>query len=270
MGLAFWRNKTDTPDPRKPTRRPRADAGDDADPAAALRVRARRRLIGAAALLLAAVIIVPLLLDPAPKPVADNIPIDIPSEKQPFTPRISLPPVPDPGQTPLAPPPDVPEDKPAAKGETKSDAKPETKADAKAEPKADTKAARPAEPKAAPKTEPKTEHKADKTSEAKPAEPKARPVVESKPAESKPAPEPAKSKAPKIVLQAAALSTDAAAQDLSERLRKAGFAPFTEKVETPDGTRFRVRVGPYVTRDEAQRAQSRLRALGVSATIVSA
>ena len=31
-----------------------------------------------------------------------------------------------------------------------------------------------------------------------------------------------------------------------------------------DGVRFRVRVGPYATRDEAQRAQARLRALVVS------
>src|SRR5882724_9617158 len=81
---------------------------DGCDPATVLKVRARRRLIGAAALLLAAAILVPLLLDRAPRQTADNISIDIPSEKQPFTPRLSLPPVPDPGQTPIAPAPDLP------------------------------------------------------------------------------------------------------------------------------------------------------------------
>ncbi|HUL66368.1 MAG TPA: SPOR domain-containing protein [Burkholderiaceae bacterium] len=197
-----------------------AASGDANDPTAALRVRARRRLIGAAALLLAVAIVVPLLLDRAPRPTVDNIPIDIPSEKTPFTPRISLPPVPDAGQTPIAPPPDFPAAEPD-KG----------KADAK---------------------------------EAKPAETKVKSAPDAKAPETT-----AKSKNSRIVLQAAALSTDAAAQDLSERLRKAGFATFTEKVDTADGVRFRVRVGPYATRDEAQRAQARLRSMGVSATLVA-
>src|SRR5262249_2287178 len=147
----------------------------------------------------------------------------IPSEKTPFTPRISLPPVPDAGQTPIAPPPDLPAEPEKGKAEAKSEAK-----------------------------------------EVKPAETKPKSAPDAKAAD--PA---AKSKAPRIVLQAAALSTDAAAQDLSERLRKAGFATFTEKVDTADGVRFRVRVGPYATRDEAQRAQAKLRSMGVAATLVA-
>ncbi len=62
------------------------------------------RLIGAAALLLTAAIVVPMLLDPEPKPTSDNIAIDIPSEKTPFTPRLTLPPVPAPDNVPVAPP----------------------------------------------------------------------------------------------------------------------------------------------------------------------
>ena len=244
MALAFWRDKQATADKRNSaSSRSRAggrNGGDGDDPAHELRVRARRRLIGAAALLLAVAILVPLLLDPAPRQTADNIPIDIPSEKQPFTPRLSLPPVPDPGQTPLAPPPDLPAepDKP--------------KADAAKESKAAT---------PAPASETKEQAKqAPKAADNKTRQPAAEPGT---------ADSSAKAKSGKIVLQAAALSTDAAAQDLSERLRKAGFAPFTEKVDTPDGVRFRVRVGPYATRDEAQRAQARLRALGVGATLVT-
>jgi DedD protein len=232
MALAFWRDKRATVEKRNGSssrsRATGAQGADANDPTAALRIRARRRLIGAVALLLAAVILVPLLLDPAPRPTVDNIPIDIPSEKTPFTPRLSLPPVPDPGQTPIAPAPDLAPD--AEKG------KPETGA-AKSE--------------------------AAKADSAKPAETKSKPAPEAKTDNS------AKSKGPKIVLQAAALSTDAAAQDLSDRLRKAGFAPFTEKVDTADGVRFRVRIGPYATRDEAQRAQAKLRAIGVSATLVA-
>src|SRR5262252_3074790 len=223
MTLAFWRDKRATVEKRNgSSSRSRASAAsaDANDPTAALRVRARRRLIGAAALLLAAVIVVPLLLDRTPRPTVDNIPIDIPSEKTPFTPRLSLPPVPDAGQTPIAPPPDLPASEPD-----------KVKADAKLDAK-----------------------------EAKSAETKAK---------SAPDTTATKSKGSKIILQAAALSTDAAAQDLSERLRKAGFTTFTEKVDTADGVRFRVRVGPYATRDEAQRAQAKLRSMGVSATLVA-
>lgn len=263
MGLLFWRGKAGADDQRNKPARSRGDAsGDGADPAAALRVRARRRLIGAAALLLAAVIIVPLVLDPAPRAPADNIPIDIPSERAPFTPRISLPPVPDPGQTPLAPPPETPEpdkksDTPKADAAPKAEPAPKSEAAPKSEPAKPARA--PAETKPVPKEAPA----------ARSAEPKARPAAESKVTAPKGVETAAHGKAGKLVLQAAALSTDAAAQELSERLRKAGFAPFTEKVETADGTRFRVRVGPYATRDEAQRAQAKLRALGVSATLVS-
>jgi DedD protein len=226
MTVAFWRDKRAKVEKRNGSAsrsRTSAASGDANDATTALRVRARRRLIGAAALLLAAVIVVPLLLDRAPRTTVDNIPIDIPSEKTPFTPRISLPPVPDAGQTPIAPPPDLPAEPEKGKLEAKSDAK-----------------------------------------EAKPAESKTKSAPDAKAAD--PA---AKSKAPRIVLQAAALSTDAAAQDLSERLRKAGFATFTEKVDTADGVRFRVRVGPYATRDEAQRAQAKLRSMGVAATLVA-
>jgi len=252
--MPFWRDKNATAEKRNGSAS-RSRGADGSDPTAALRVRARRRLIGAAALLLAAVIIVPLLLDPAPRPTADNIPIDIPSEKAPFTPRLSLPPVPDPGQVPVAPPPDLPPtdaEKPKVEpGTNKSE--PSKSEATKSEP---AKAARPSgDSKPAPKEAPAP----------KPSETKAKPVSDAKAAETA-----AKSKSSRILLQAAALSTDTAAQDLSERLRKAGFAPFTEKVDTADGVRFRVRVGPYTTRDEAQRAQARLRALGVSATLVLA
>jgi DedD protein len=248
MTFAFWRAK-DPParrDSAAPKSRSRGD-GPEAEEPATLRVRARRRLIGAAALLLAAAIGVPLLLDPAPRAPDDSIPIDIPSERQTFTPRLSLPPVPDPGQVPVAPPPDLPVAD-ADKGKGAETVPPSGGGEA-------AKAASAAGDGKGAATEDRG---------ARPAEPAPRRVEEKK------TPEPVRAKVGRIVLQAAALSTEGAAQDLSERLRKAGFAPFTERVETADGVRFRVRVGPYATRDEAQRAQARLRSLGVSATLVSA
>jgi len=252
MALAFWRDKRSTEKTRNAPRA-RGDGGRTAgdDVTAPLRTRARRRLIGAVALLLAAAILVPLLLDPAPRPVSDNIAIDIPSEREPFAPRLALPPVPDPGQAPLAPPPDLPPPDTAEKASAEPPAPaPAKKAEEEAKPA--SKASVPA----AVEAKERTKQARPARAEAKPTKPEAR------------AAEP-RSRTGRLVLQAAALGSEPAARDLSERLRKAGFAPFIEKIDTPDGVRYRVRVGPYSTRDEAQRAQARLRALGVSATLIT-
>jgi DedD protein len=183
------------------------------------------------------VIVVPMVLDPEPKPLADNIPIDIPSEKTKFSPRLALPPVPAPENAPLAPPPDAPAPStPAATAAPAAEAPAAAKArDSRTE---ETKAA-----KAAP---------AAKAEDAK--------VTERLPAPTK---------GGKFAVQAAATSTESAARDLSERLKKSGLAPYTERVETAEGTRYRVRVGPYASRDDAERVRARLKSLGINANIVS-
>ena len=53
-------------------------ANDDAQ--TDLKKRARRRLVGAAALALLAVIVLPMIMDPEPKPVGEDIQVRIPSE----------------------------------------------------------------------------------------------------------------------------------------------------------------------------------------------
>src|SRR5512135_600231 len=143
MGLAFWRSKKRAADAgERPASRPPLPQDDDVDPrldpAAGLRARARHRLIGAAALLLAVAIVVPMLLDPEPRPVSENIPIDIPSERAPFTPRLSLPPVPaaDAAGTP-------PPDQAPAAGSARTEPSPETRPDAKGEAGAAAPAAKP-------------------------------------------------------------------------------------------------------------------------------
>src|SRR5260370_27705846 len=99
MKWAFWRRrKPRATDPGRTDARLSGSeeaAADEASgrtgQAARLRARMRRRLIGAAALLLGTAVVVPMMLDRAPPPLPDNIPIDIPSERVPFTPRLSLP-----------------------------------------------------------------------------------------------------------------------------------------------------------------------------------
>ncbi len=69
---------------RRTRRTQRSDA--DAmmlDPTLPEKQRARRRLVGAIALVLAAVIVLPMVLDSRPKPVTDDISIDIPNRPAP-------------------------------------------------------------------------------------------------------------------------------------------------------------------------------------------
>ena len=224
--MALWRRKDPAAEPR--SKRSSSQAAEQtagrAEPADAVRVRARRRLIGAAALLLTAAIVVPMLLDPEPKPTSDNIAIDIPSEKTPFTPRLTLPPVPAPDNVPVAPTQESAPMQEKAEDPTKAEAK-------------------------------------------KVEEQRARALLEGK---SKPAAAAGTGdKTARFVVQAAAPASETAARDLAERLKKSGLAPYMEKVDTKQGVRYRVRLGPYATRDEADGVRARLKAQGISANLVT-
>lgn len=222
MNWAFWRDtKTQV------AAKSRAGESQEAarnGPATELHVRTRRRLIGAAALLLAAVIVLPMLLDPTPRPVSDSVAIDIPSDKTPFAPRLSM---------------------PAAPSETGA----RTAALVMEEPA--RKAASPAPRQAA-------------------AEEPGKAASALTQAAASPGPAPGAAASGQFVLQAAALASETAARDLVAKLKKAGFSPYTEKIGTPSGERIRVRVGPFATRDDAEKVRVKLKTLGISADVVSA
>ena len=243
MGLAFWRSKKRAANAAgKPATRSSVPQDDDVDPrldpAAGLRARARHRLIGAAALLLAVAIVVPMLLDPEPKPVAANIPIDIPSERTPFAPRLSLPPVAA-SDSAVTPPPDQ------APGAVP----------AKAEPKAKRRSRR--SPKPRPRPSPR------------PPSPRSTPRADERPSKVAEATAPTAVKGGKFAVQAAAPASEKSARELVDRLKKGGLASYTEKVETKDGTRYRVRVGPYATREDAETVRARLKSQGISGNLVT-
>jgi DedD protein len=249
MGLAFWRSKKRAANAAaKPATRPSQSQDDDVDPrldpAAGLRARARHRLIGAAALLLAVALVVPMVLDPEPKPVSENIPIDIPSERTPFTPRLSLPPVAA-ADSAVTPPPDQ-----------------APVVTASAEPKLETKAEKRAEAKSETRPATKAETQADETKPSKAEEPRKT---------TEPAAAPASAvKGGKFAVQTAAPASEKAARDLVDRLKKGGFPAYTEKVETKDGARYRVRVGPFATREDADKARAKLKSQGFNGNLVTA
>lgn len=209
-----------------------AGRGVQVDEATLMKKRARRRLIGAVALALFAAIILPMVMDHQPAPPLKDIQIRIPS--------------PDEGVTQKAPPPAKSVAKPIAKPEAKPEAKDEVKPESKPDPKP--------EQKPEPKPEPKPESK---------AEPKPEPKPEAKP-ESKPAPA-ASGNAWEV--QLGAYAEPGRVKILQGKLKELGIPSYTEKVDTANGPRTRVRAGPFNSQEAAEKARARVKIIGVDGPV---
>ena len=73
-----------------------------------------------------------------------------------------------------------------------------------------------------------------------------------------------------FVVQLAAYSDLADANRLRDRLRAAGFASFTERIDTASGVLHRVRVGPEIERAAADRVRERIKTeLGLDGLVVA-
>jgi len=259
-------------DEEKPARKRRQGAKRDeaVDPVLPEKKRARRRLIGAIALVLAAVIGLPMILDSSPKPLSSDIAIQIPSKDAvaPLAPDAAPP-----AQPAVSAP-------AAAGGETKpASAKPSapSPAQAAAQPEAKTPAAAsrheapPAPPPAAPSAtataktsaQPDTgTHPATKTKSADAA--RALAILEGK------SPSAAPAASGKVAVQVAALASREKADALQRRLKGAGLHAYTEKVATSSGSWIRVRLGPFASEAEAEKARARLIKLGLQGKLVPA
>ncbi len=102
--------------------------------------------------------------------------------------------------------------------------------------------------------------------DAPPSPAPVQPAQPSAPAQPAPAPAPAKpaEKPPaqgNHVVQLAAFSNAETAKQLVAKVRQNGFKAYTEAVSTPNGQRTRVRVGPYPSKEAAEKARDRLKAL---------
>jgi len=260
MGLF---SRKDSAAPRKPPGKVRPSVSSEAQ-AADLRVRARRRLAGAVALVLAAVVVLPMLLDSEPAPVSNKIPIKIPDRNAPFQPNLS-----DPVAANTAAPtgsatattaPTTPVE-PAPVSSTA--AKPETK------PRVDSPAtsSKVEPPKPAPNLPPAT--RSDDGTRAV-ALLEGRPTAES----SGPPGSVTTPKAPtrgNFVVQAISLDVSADAQTQKNKLLAAGVGnAFVDgPVDVGGKARYRVRVGPFPSREAAQAAQTRLRTLGYDGAFIA-
>ena len=65
-----------------------------------------------------------------------------------------------------------------------------------------------------------------------------------------------------FVVQLAAFADDKGANALANKLKKSGYAAYVQPVETSRGTLWRVRVGGYASRPEADAARATLKGEG--------
>lgn len=225
----------------------------------AMRKRARHRLIGAVVLVLVGVIGFPLLFDTQPRPIAVDIPIEIPDRDKvkPLAapaPRAAPAPVVS-GPVTVAPAPAAPE----AAAPKAPPAGPSTQAAAvKPEPKPEP----PPEAKAEPKPEPKT---ADKATPASENGARAQALLEGKPVQVAAA----TAREGRFVVQVGAFADPAKARVARLKVERAGLKTYTNVADTKDGKRVRVRVGPFATRAEADKAASKIKGLDLPAAILT-
>lgn len=220
-----------------------------------LKKRARRRLVGAIALALLAVIVLPMVMDQEPKPLSQDIQIRIPSQDPGNGTSLSriVPSKPAPTPLPALAKPAEPAPAPAAPQAT---ANPEPKPDA-------APAVKPTETKPPAASTPPEKPAATKVVE-KPAEK----AADKAPAKERKA-ETARANAPlngeQWVVQLGAYQDMANVKLLQGKIKELGYPSYTEKVDTPQGVRTRVRSGPFASHEAADKAQERLKKIGAGA-----
>ncbi len=225
-----------------------------------VRRRARHRLMGAVVLVLVAVVGFPLLFDTQPRPVAVDTPIVIPDRNN-TAPLASGTPVPA-SQAPAKPL--LPASEPVT-AQASLDAREEVVLSAapvvtkpQAEPSKETPPVAKAtdkEPVSKQEVTPAAPVKADKPAPAKPKDDgdKAQALLEGKP--------PAKASAGRVVIQVGAFSDPAKVREVRSKLERAGVTTYTQVVERDGKSTTRIRIGPYETREEADKVAARIRKL---------
>jgi DedD protein len=164
-----------------------------------------------------------------------------------------------------------------AKADTKSEAKPETKPEGKPDAKSDSHKANDLQEKSARPTDKPADKASDKPQGRQAADhardadaARAMALLEGreppKPAVDKKAPE---ASGVRFIVQVGAFAEARSAQDMRGKVEKLGLKTYTQAVETPDGKRIRVRVGPFASREEADRAAAKLRGSGLAGTVLT-
>lgn len=273
-----------------------------------LRRRAKRRLLGAVILVTALVVFLPMVLDDEPRPVSDDIAINIPSQDskgpanlapRPAPVETAVPPKPAPPpengteavtaerpdakpQLPAATlqaPPAAPSGQPA-KPTAVVELKPAQPKPESVKPKSDTpkaqaaaeppkQAVQPAHPKES-ATSGETKSAEASKAAAKPTEP-AKPVAKADPAKDAKSPAKPNGTPPQsgFVVRLGAFAMPENAKQLKAKLTSLGIRNYSDVLKTPSGDKHRVRAGPYATRKEAETARDRLKAANLVGDVVA-
>lgn len=264
-----------------------------------MRRRARHRLIGAVVLVAAGVVGFPLVFDSQPRPVPVDVAIDIPDRHR-VAPLVVPPapavpeaasgglsageelvgvepqrpvsaPVPAPASGDAAPaalpPPSVTE---TARAEPKPEAKPEAKPEPKREARVEAKAEPATKPEPVARSEPRPDAKAAAAEDAR----RARALLEGRESPAAAAPAPARNSdgsqdAGRFIVQVGAFADADKAREVQIKLERSGLKAYTQVVETKDGKRTRVRVGPFGSRADADRAAERARGAGLAGSVLA-
>jgi DedD protein len=249
------------------------------DPTLPEKQRARRRLVGAIAMVVAAVVILPMVLDSHPKPVTDDISIDIPNRPAPKLAKAA-----EDTQAGVAPDnPVTPDAALAASGLAPATAAKQGQSSAAKQQSAETSAAASA---AKPAAKPQAPSVAANTTPAAPAtaaKPAAKPPVThnaaTAPAAQAPSSDdtntaasadansgtPASPPGSRFAVQLGAFANDANARNWATKLKAAGVPAYTEHRKQADGSTLTLlRAGPFADRAAASAAIAKVREVGLT------
>ena len=227
-----------------------------------LRRRAKNRLIGAVVLVLVGVVGFPLLVDKQPRPVALDLPIEIPDKNKtlPLTapalgvmPEATMPKA-TPGFITGSP---AAVDRPEQTATEKIVSSEAMGASSTALPPtvegklAETKPQLETKPQAKPEQKPaavvlsETKAKSDTKSDAQPAGDS------------------------RFVVQVGSFSDEAHAREARQKLERAGLKNYIQTIESKEGRRIRVRAGPFDSKAEAERAAEKCKKLNLPTAVLS-
>ena len=254
MAFFKFRKRTDEP----------AAVSPQSESVEVMRRRAKYRLIGATVLVLVGVVGFPLLFDKQPRPIAVDTPIDIPDKNK---------------VLPLSVPASAAKDTTraeTAQTNAPADAPKEEVAMTAPAPKTVDEESKPVAPpvaKAVPKPVEKIVEKAVEKVVEKPVAAvvprtddgaKALALLQGRAPETK-----TEATEGRFVVQVGAFAEEAGARTVRLKVESVGLKTYTHVAQTKDGSRIRVRTGPYSTRAEAEKAAEKIKKLGLPAAILT-
>ena len=233
------------------------------------RTRARQRLIGAIVLVGFGVIGFPLVFETQPRPIPVDIPIEVPPKDG--APALVIPAARAPAAathvasaavTAAAAPNDVITESRDDAGREIAPPSVPASAAVVAPPAPPARAASKPSPPAAVVAEPTPHDKANADRAGADAA-RAKALLDAKPAK------PQAEAAGRYVVQVGAFADAGAARETQLKAEKLGLKTYTQVAATSAGQRIRVRVGPFGTRDEADKALARARGAGLTAVVLT-